>query len=402
MRTPISEAAFLNLCKVVNTSFENWKNSSTRGLRGTFDAYNTAIRGAGAAGQAQLVRQAVIALSAGKKTKYELALDYIKFCLGDARTVNYTRVSSHAGTTVSRGTVSCLRFRPGANQAPAPPGGANANGADAAAVKNLAVMAVRIARAILYRGTLNNKVRIGGHQIYYCCRDALGQADKQAPKYLYDYNDRMADALRGDNQEDIARQMAAVAFGPWENGGAVCRMCSHVAAGVLTMLAPAGTRIAVVFDGAFDHSYAVVQRGTSPWITCDPWPGETFALPWTSTACCFPPSAVTACYEIIVDSPVSIPYGVAFTTEEIAAATLDAQRANTCKKANGEFLLRRCRCNHGTWGCRGQEPATVAQCDNHYFHPTNRHNGLSRHGAIAAGHPLAADHAEWGPAAAIE
>lgn len=402
MPTPLSPSIFVNLCKVANDTFERILPSSTRALRQTFADYNRDLRGTGAAGRKAAVQAAVAALAADKRRKYALALDYVSFCLDEPHALAYTTVASPMNATVSRGATRCLVFRPGSNAAPAAPPRVDPRGSDATAVRQLAVKAVRITRAILFRGTLNNEVRIGGRWLYYCCRDALPQAEKQAPKYLYDYSDRMFDDLRGANEQDIARQMAAVAYGPWKMGGAVCRMCSHVAAGVLSMLAPSGTRVAVVFDGSFDHSYAVVQRGTSPWITCDPWPGETLALTWAAGVCCFPPLAVTACYEFTVESPVSIPYGVAFADDVVAHATAHARAANDWKRPNGSFLLCRCRCDHGAWGCKGRQPATVAQCDSHYQHGTNREAAVSRAGALAAGHLLAAEPHEWGPAVVLD
>jgi hypothetical protein len=347
-QTPISNAIFVNLCKTQNDHFEKWVSSSTATLRTKFAAFNLGVRGANNRTAELAVNTALDALKNDKATKdakYTLALDYVAFCLEKrAARVNYTRSASGAGVIVKKDGAEALKFKPGTPNPPVSVPNESLTHADGKAMLAVATDAIRITRSILWRGTLNNEtylddrgqtpaisrispssldpgrdVMAGGATTYFCDRPGLRDEDRDAPKYLMDFNDNLEPFLRGDNDQDIALSMAAKAYGPWNTGGAVCSMCAHVAAGVLTMLSPPGTRINIAFDSAFDHSYVVIQKGLSPWITVDPWPGHAWAMPWKPN-CWFPPDACSSNFIIEVTSPVSVPYGIPFAADVVQNA----------------------------------------------------------------------------------
>lgn len=351
IRAPLSASIFVNLCKTVNTHFESYFNSSTLTLRQKFAGYNAALRGAGGLANAETeVVDTIELLKKKKQAKYNLALDYVDFCLGRDRRLAgayTTGARDGGGKSVSAGGKVCLEFLAGTDRAPNEVDGASLTSADGQAVMNLAVTAIQVTRSVLYRGTLNNLTYLGldgktpaasrvtpsacdpgrdvlptGANYYYCDRPGLATADRDAPKYINDFNDMVEPVLVGEKNlvsPDIPREMAAKGFASWYAGGAVCAMCAHVAAGVLTMLSPPGTRVCVAFDCSFDHSYVVIQRGTSPWITVDAWPGHAWAMPWRPS-CWFPPRDCKSNFEIKVNIPVSIPYGVEFAGNLIEQA----------------------------------------------------------------------------------
>ena len=435
MPTPLSRAIFENLCRSKNSRFENVKNSSTRDLRGTFEAFTAAIRTDEYDNAKQAVLDAIDALAAAKKTKYRRALNYVRYCLDEDPNLVVYEGQVEDGNWVVREVAEgderpravrrgrrnqlatdnkvAIRYLPGTDHPPAGATEGDPTGSDATAMKSLAQRAAKITRAILYRGTVNNQVRNGenGYE-YWCCRNDLPADQREAPKYLNDYNTDLQGHLVATAAEgEIPKQLAGVAYGPWQvKGAGVCAMVAHVTAGVLTMLAPGGTRVAIVVDTGFDHSYTVIKKGGSPWISCDPWPGQCWALPWTPD-CWFPPRDVRNCFEFEIVTPVSVPYGVLFTADEIQNA-LDSVRANNCRTAGGALMMVKCACEN----CRripiGERPRLPRQMDHHYGHPSNafvtvgegeeaRKQAMPRATALARGYLDAAGPTDWGSAVTV-
>ncbi|MEO1403231.1 MAG: hypothetical protein AAFV72_18565 [Cyanobacteria bacterium J06635_1] len=138
---------------------------------------------------------------------------------------------------------------------------------------------------------------------------------------------------------DFARDMAAKGMASYLSGGGVCAQLSHLTLGVLTLLAPPGTTIAQVYH-SIDHSFVVVTKGDATWFTVDPWAGDAYVCPWEESA--FPPGGaaldrVANHFQVQVERPVDIPYGVTFNTQH---RTLAQQLANSSIASKPAFKLK--------------------------------------------------------------
>lgn len=196
-------------------------------------------------------------------------------------------------------------------------------------VIQLATQTVKIVRALLRRGTLNNLM--DGPHTY---RMKVKKPKKWGEGYIDAYENRtgfMSDrspALLNKKIEDMRTtlsslhmqnpsdhvKMAAMGLAPRIVGAGVCAMVAHVTLGVLTTIAE-GIRVLLVFDSSFDHSYCVVSKGHSRWFSVDPWTRDVYVCPWED--CWFPPQDVRQYYRVDIVKPVVIPYGVNFRQEHI-------------------------------------------------------------------------------------
>lgn len=200
---------------------------------------------------------------------------------------------------------------------------------DAQYVIQLATQTVKIVRALLRRGTLNNLM--DGPHTY---RMKVKKPKKWGEGYIDSYENRkgfMADqppALLNKKIEDMRTnlaslhmqppsdhvKMAAMGLAPRIVGAGVCAMVAHVTLGVLTTIGE-GIRVLLVFDSSFDHSYCVVSKGYSRWFSVDPWTRDVYVCPWED--CWFPPQDVRQYYRVDIIKPVVIPYGVNFSQDHI-------------------------------------------------------------------------------------
>jgi hypothetical protein len=183
--------------------------------------------------------------------------------------------------------------------------------------KLMARDAVRYARFTLTKGAFNNQMRINNKNQYL--------TDNVSPRWLAARAETLFTALAypNDNAKDFVTQMAARSLATLTVGGGVCSLMAYVTAGFLTTSAKDDTKIAVVFDGNFDHEYVVVCYGESPWVVADPWVGTTYSCLWEH--CYFPQDAVTVTTDIEICRKVSVPFGVEFSDAEIRTATRQAK-----------------------------------------------------------------------------
>ena len=203
---------------------------------------------------------------------------------------------------------------------------------DAQYCRNLTAQTVRIVRALIREGTLNNLM--GGHHSHNGTvtqrvqskwggvvnrnvrQPVPGFLTATSPKAMAARVETMRVQL-GASQPGRHVKLAGMGLAPRLVGGAVCAMLAHVTAGVLTTIATQ-TKVLIVFDAMYDHSYVVICRGDSTWYQVDPWVRIPRVVPWKD--CWFPREDVMNWFEIYVKHHVTAPYGVIFTQQQIQSA----------------------------------------------------------------------------------
>lgn len=219
--------------------------------------------------------------------------------------------------TIVDGGRELLKFHVAVETPPAPRRSNNRDSNDAKQARALAESVVLDVRANMPHGALNNEMKDKGQTKYMCPH----------PKHLNNMVDTAYYELGGfenDNPPSFVYQMAALARCAREVGGGVCSMLAHVALGFITLRALPGLEVVLVVDKSFDHSYCALGYGDSTWFVCDPWPGNTYVIPWDD--CYFPREDVAYHFRVECSDRVTVPYGVELAERDVTLAMAAAQK----------------------------------------------------------------------------
>jgi hypothetical protein len=241
---------------------------------------------------------------------------------------------------------------------------------------HLATHAVRRTRQLLKNGCFNNTK--ASREFVSGAR--AGGLNKQL--------DEMFTQLQYDKSNaddwvplDPLTQLAARVHATIAVEGGVCSALSAVvaadiAANALTLLNEDGSvdkhATLQVLSHDADHSFVVVRFGDSPWIVADPWPADSYAVPWEE--CYFPRRGVLKYLEIRVkwrvNDDMSKPFGVAIKSQDLRAAKAFAKV--------------------------GTPPDLAARMQHVYFQPHNLADD-----SVSASWPAVVDENDWGPGVAV-
>ena len=213
-----------------------------------------------------------------------------------------------------------------------PPPDRSAKRGDPELVLDLASRAVQVVRALCPKGPLNNAVRYDADKrqyVYLAGHENVSwlNAKSETLRLILDKTFLPETWQELDGEASFLRSMAAMGRATYSIGGGVCAQLSHLTLGVLTLLAPEKTQLAVVYDGKIDHSYVVLCQDDTDWIVCDPWPTEPHVAAWKHT--CFPRRNILNYFLIRVRRPVLVPYGVCFPKATVQKATQYVERTET-------------------------------------------------------------------------
>lgn len=226
----------------------------------------------------------------------------------------------------------CLEAHHGEAGPPPKRDGKAITGSDVEAVIEVATRAIQIARGLCPNGTFNNAKAYKEKKLVYqsptsdlrwliskseTIRAVLGRLYKpvigQKETPLDPQN-----AKDDGSADNFLREMAAMGKATSISQGGVCAQMSHLTVGILTMIAPPGMQICVVYDKAIDHSYTVLCGPNTDWFVCDPWPSDPHVIPWAY--CCFPRQNILNHFLITVKTPVTVAYGIAFQAGHVKMA----------------------------------------------------------------------------------
>jgi hypothetical protein len=269
---------------------------------------------------------------------------------------------------------------------PPDPGDKAITGASAEAVIELASRTILLARALCPNGTFNNAKSRAWQNDHW---EYTYQAPAAQVRWLISQSETMRDTLQepfkpfGKPPEAVEktflRSMAAMGRATYLSGGGVCAQMSHLTLGLLTLLAPQGTQIAVVYDKVIDHSYTVLRRDDTDWFTCDPWPTRPHVIPWRFS--CFPWRNILNHFLIEVHKPVSVAYGIAFQAGHIAQAKFKAGKEVNSQRAPDHQWLHESNLINGEdyrlifqLAAQGQSEAAIVTALADGGYPAPRHN----------------------------
>jgi len=148
------------------------------------------------------------------------------------------------------------------------------------------------------------------------------------PARLY----RVADDAMDNMPGDLVRALSLLAATTIKLQGGVCEKFSSLVMAILSVSAPPGTvACKIAWNG--DHHYIVLRVGTSQWWVADPWPHNSFSLPWRRNY--FKRSDTLHYTQMEVIAPVEQAYGVTFDTNGIdhSYAAADKELKYTLKDA---------------------------------------------------------------------
>jgi hypothetical protein len=212
-------------------------------------------------------------------------------------------------------------------------------GADAEQMMSLGRRVVWIVRSLCLHGTFNNRLKLvtstdpekefweeyheknqllgpNKYRFLVPLADPAKNAPAYNPKWLLSRGDTLWQKLAGNNP-DIVTDMAAYGRATYINQGGVCAQISHLTMGLLTLLAPPGSILNLVFH-KFDHSFVLIAKDTTDWFIVDPWIGATYVCPLRYAY--FIRERIHTNTRIEVVNPVDVPYGISFSNQQIQSA----------------------------------------------------------------------------------
>jgi hypothetical protein len=210
-------------------------------------------------------------------------------------------------------------------------------GADAEQMMSLGRRVVWMMRSLCRHGTFNNKLKLvtstDPEKEYWSWReekyrflaplaDPAKNAPMSNPAWLLSRGDTLWQGLAGENP-DIVNNMAAYGRATYINQGGVCAQISHLTMGLLTLLAPPGSILNLVYH-EFNHSFVLIAKDTTDWFIVDPWIGATYVCPLRYAY--FVREEIRDNTRIEVENPVNVPYGIAFSNPQIELALKKVKR----------------------------------------------------------------------------
>jgi len=218
---------------------------------------------------------------------------------------------------------------------------------DETKARDLAIAVVQEARRRVPNGPYNNRGALpdeilsrAPHPLTedgradFMTYDGLGKLGEDAPgkfERLFRIGD---DAMPEMPPEEPVRFMALMAATTAKLKGGVCEKFASLVMGILSVSAPPGT-LACKVGWSGDHHFVVLRVGASQWWVADPWPHNSFVLPWDD--CYFKREAIQLYTAMKVVTPVEQAFGVVFDAGQVEHSYQAAVRNLRYTKNDGVF-----------------------------------------------------------------